>query len=230
MSIHENLQAIQARIRESALKTNRDPADITLIAVTKYVTVDRINEALRHGITDVAENKVQDGVHKFPMLEREVTKHLIGTLQTNKVKKALEVFDLIHSVDREELVLELAKQADKLDRQIKFLVQVNVSKEESKHGIFADELFGLLDRINGFPNLLPVGLMTMAPFEAGPDEARVIFRGLRQLFEEVARRSSVNSSAEWRYLSMGMSGDYPQAVEEGANLLRIGTALFTGQD
>lgn len=226
MNIHENLQLIQTRIRESALKANRDPAKITMIAVTKYVTMDRINEALRCGITDIAENKVQDGVSKFPLLEKEVTKHLIGNLQTNKVKKALETFDLIHSVDREELVLELAKQADKISRPIKFLVQVNISKEISKHGIYADELFGLLDRINGFPKLLPVGLMTMAPFEAGPEEARAIFRGLRQLFEEVAHRSPVNLSTEWRYLSMGMSQDYPQAVEEGANLLRIGTALF----
>jgi pyridoxal phosphate enzyme (YggS family) len=226
MSIRENLQTIQARIRESALKAHRDPAEITMIAVTKYVTVERMNEAIRCGITDIAENKVQDGVSKFPLLERDVTKHLIGTLQTNKVKKALENFDLIHSVDREELVLELAKQAAKLDRQIKFLIQVNVSKEESKHGVFADELFGLLDRINGFPNLLPVGLMTMAPLQAGPEDTRAIFRGLRQLFQEVARRSLVASGTEWRYLSMGMSQDYPQAVEEGANLLRIGTALF----
>jgi pyridoxal phosphate enzyme (YggS family) len=226
MSISDNLQAIQTKIRESALKVNRDPAEITMIAVTKYVTAERINEAIRCGITHIAENKVQDGLSKFPLLEKEVTKHLIGTLQTNKVKRALEVFDLIHSVDREELVLELAKQADKMRRQIKFLVQVNISKEESKHGIYADELFGLLDRISSFANLLPVGLMTMAPFEAGPEEARAIFRGLRQLFEEVARRSPVNPSTEWRYLSMGMSQDYPQAVEEGANLLRIGTALF----
>lgn len=225
MSIAANLQEIQTKIRESALKAQRDPAEITLIAVTKYVSLERINEALRLGINHVAENKVQDGVAKFPLLEKDVTKHLIGTLQTNKVKKALETFDLIHSVDREDLVLELAKQAGKMNRRIKFLIQVNVSKEISKHGIYTDELFGLLDRIQSFPQLLPVGLMTMAPFESGPGESRAIFRTLRQLFEEVAR-SPVFPGSEWRYLSMGMSQDYPQAVEEGANLLRIGTALF----
>jgi pyridoxal phosphate enzyme (YggS family) len=230
MSIAANIQAIQAKIRESALKANRNPEEITLIAVTKYVTVERINEALELGITHIGENKVQDGVAKFPLLKKEATRHLIGTLQTNKVKKALETFDLIHSVDREELVLELAKHAAKLDRPVKFLIQVNISKEDSKHGIYSDDLFGLLDRVRGFSNLLPVGLMTMAPLEAGPEDSRAIFRALRRLFEEVGRRSQEFPGAEWRYLSMGMSQDYPQAVEEGANLLRIGTAIFHEDD
>lgn len=226
MSIGDNLQTIKTRIRQSALKANRNPAEITIVAVTKYVTVDRINEALRCGITDIGENKVQDGLHKFPLLDQEVTRHLIGTLQTNKVKKALEIFDLIHSVDREELVLELAKQAAQRNRPIKFLIQVNISKESSKHGIDSDELFGLLDRIHGFPYLSPAGLMTMAPFDAGPEVTKEVFRGLRLLFEEAGRRYFIESGNEWRYLSMGMSRDYPQAVEEGANLVRIGTALF----
>jgi pyridoxal phosphate enzyme (YggS family) len=226
MGISENLQTISEQVRSSAAKANRNPAEITIIAVTKYVAVNRINEAIRCGITDIGENKVQDGLAKFPLLEKEVTKHLIGTLQTNKVKKALETFDLIHSVDREELILELAKQAGKLNRRCRFLIQVNVSGEATKHGIHPDELWGLLDRIGGFPNLDPTGLMAMAPFGASPEVTRPIFRRLRNLFLEVKNSSYIKPEASWRYLSMGMSRDFPEAVAEGANLLRIGTAIF----
>ncbi len=226
MKISANLDTIKEQVRIRAEKANRDPAEITIIAVTKYVDTDRINEAIRCGITDIGENKVQDGLAKFPLLEKEVTKHLIGTLQTNKVKKALETFDLIHSVDREELILELAKQAEKMNFQCRFLIQVNISGETSKHGIHSDELWKLLDYINEFPNLTPAGLMTMAPYGVSPEVTRPIFRRLRNLFEEVKNSSLVKSKASWRYLSMGMSQDYPEAVEEGANLLRIGTAIF----
>ncbi len=227
MGVSENLAAIREQVRNSAVKANRDPAGITIIAVTKYVDVNRINEALHAGITHIAENRVQDGAAKIPLLEQEVTKHLIGTLQTNKVKKALEIFDLIHSVDREELILELAKQAGKLDRQCQFLIQVNISKEISKHGINPEQLGGLLDRIQSYPLLQPVGLMTMAPLGVGPEATRSIFRCLRILFEDISRNPDYKlNGANWRYLSMGMSQDFPEAVEEGANLLRIGTAIF----
>jgi PLP dependent protein len=226
MEISENLKTIRERVRISAKQANRDPAEITIIAVTKYVDVNRINQAIRYGITDIGENKVQDGLAKFPLLEKEVTKHLIGTLQTNKVKKALETFNLIHSVDREELIPELAEQARKLNRQCRFLIQVNVSGEATKHGVHPDKLWGLLELIGGFPNLDPAGLMTMAPFEASSAVTRSIFRRLRDLFEEVKNSSQLKPEASWHYLSMGMSRDFPEAVAEGANLLRIGTAIF----
>lgn len=228
MSIAQNIGLVQERIRASAARAHRDPQAITLIAVTKYVTVSEMNEAIRCGITDIAENRVQDGSRKFPFLEGRVTKHLIGTLQTNKVKTALAEFDLIHSVDRPELVMEMAKQALKLKRPIRFLIQLNISGEATKHGLSPQELRGFLEFIAGFPLLLPSGLMTMAPQSTDPESSRPIFRELKRLFDGVAAAHHGETSFQnnWRYLSMGMSQDYTVAVEEGANLLRVGTAIF----
>jgi len=219
----QNLAEIRERIRESALRVNRDPAGITLIAVTKYVDVSRIEEAIAAGVTHIAENRVQEGVRKFPLLSGNVVKHLIGTLQTNKVKAALEHFDLIHSVYRLGLVAELAKQADKLQKQVKFLIQLNISGETTKHGLSQDELPGFMENLKAYPRLIPCGLMTMAPLSEEPETARPVFRRLRELFDDIAETGDF---PQWRYLSMGMSQDYPVAVEEGANLLRIGSAVF----
>jgi pyridoxal phosphate enzyme (YggS family) len=223
MSIQSNLVQIKEQIRIAAGRAGRDPAAIKLIAVTKYTGVDRINEAIGAGVTDIAENRVQDGVAKFPLLEKSVTRHLIGTLQTNKVKTALSTFDLIHSVDRLELIEALAKEAAKLERQVKFLLQLNISGESTKHGLHPDDLPGVLAKIRSFNHLIPVGLMTIAPLvdKAEQDQVRPIFRRLKNIFEQ-----SEADNPEWRYLSMGMSQDYQVAVEEGANMLRIGTAIF----
>lgn len=219
----QNLAEIRGKIRESALRANRNPGEITLIAVTKYVDVARIEEAIAAGVGHIAENRVQEGVRKFPLLSGNVVKHLIGTLQTNKVKAALEHFDLIHSVDRPALVEELAKQTDKLQKQVKFLIQLNISGELTKHGLSPNELPGFMENLKAYPRLIPCGLMTMAPLTEEPETTRPIFRRLRELFEEIA---ATGDFPEWRYLSMGMSQDYPIAVEEGANLLRIGSAVF----
>jgi pyridoxal phosphate enzyme (YggS family) len=222
MSIENNLHQIQTQVKIAAARANRDPATIKIIAVTKYTGVDKINEAIRAGVTDIAENRVQDGVAKFPLLESTVTRHLIGTLQTNKVKTALLEFDMIHSVDRIELIEALAKEAAKLQRQVKFLIQLNISGEATKHGLHPADLKGILDKIRNFDNLIPAGLMTIAPLVDEPEQIRPVFRHLKTFFDESAKECSVH----WQYLSMGMSQDYPIAVEEGANLLRIGTAIF----
>ncbi|MGE5605776.1 MAG: YggS family pyridoxal phosphate-dependent enzyme [Bacteroidota bacterium] len=224
MSIATNLKGIQQRINQSALKANRDPKSIRLIAVTKYVSVAEMNEAIGAGVTEVGENRVQDGIAKFPLLLGNVTKHMIGTLQTNKVKPALEYFDLIHSVDRIGLVDELAKQSAKMRKRAEVLIQLNLTGEETKHGISAGELPGLIKRIGASEYLIPAGLMTMGPLTDDPETVRPIFRRMRVIFEETARDLRLGTS--WRYLSMGMSQDYQVAVEEGANLLRIGTAIF----
>jgi PLP dependent protein len=229
MSIQSNLVQIEEQIRIAAGRAGRDPAAIKLIAVTKYTGVDSINEAIRAGITDIAENRVQDGVAKFPLLEKPVTRHLIGTLQTNKVKTALSTFNLIHSVDRLELIEALAKEAAKLERQVKFLLQLNISGESTKHGFQPDALPGVLAKISSFDYLIPVGLMTIAPLvdkadwelEQGQGQVRPIFRRLKNIFDE-----SKMDNPNWSYLSMGMSQDYQVAVEEGANMLRIGSAIF----
>lgn len=214
---------VKSRIEQAARKVNRDPSSITLIAVTKYTGIEQINEAIRAGITDIGENRVQDARRKFPCLAGKVVKHLIGSLQTNKVKNALEEFDLIHSVDRFELIVEIARQADKLGRKVKFLIQVNISGETTKHGLKPDELPIILEKINSFPNLTPVGLMTIAPLVNDPEEVRWIFRSLKNILHDNAPNVK---SPEWKYLSMGMSQDYEVAIEEGANFVRIGTALF----
>lgn len=224
MSVSNNLVIIYDKIKASAIRANRNPDAITLIAVTKYVPIPQINEAIAWGVRHVAENRVQEGIKKFPALNGSVTKHLIGTLQTNKVKAALECFDLVHSVDRWALVEELAKQTEKREQPIYFLVQLNLSGELSKHGLSADELDPFLDKLSHFPRLVPCGLMTMAPLGDEPEQSRPLFRRLRQLFETVAQRPGYED--HWRYLSMGMSQDYTVAVEEGANLLRVGTAIF----
>lgn len=224
MSVSNNLATIYDKIKSSATLVERNPEEISLIAVTKYVPVERINQAIACGIGHVAENRVQEGVKKFPFLAGQVVKHLIGTLQTNKVKAALECFDLIHSVDRWTLVEELAKQADSMDRSVRFLVQLNLSGELSKHGLNAEQLDPFLDKIRKFPQLIPCGLMTMAPLSVEPEQSRPLFRRLRQLFESAAQTRGYGE--HWRYLSMGMSQDYQVAVEEGANLLRVGTAIF----
>lgn len=229
MSIAANLQQIQAQVKQAAAKTGRDFSGLKIIAVTKYVGVTEMNEVIRAGITDIGENRVQDAKAKFPFLENppsgaKLTRHLIGTLQTNKVKAALAEFDLIHSVDRMELVEALAKEAAKLDRRVELLIQLNISGEITKHGLRPGDFPILLDKIKSFQNLVPCGLMTMAPLTDDPEKTRPVFRQLKTIFDETAK--TLKNAPHWRYLSMGMSQDYRVAVEEGANLLRIGTAIF----
>jgi pyridoxal phosphate enzyme (YggS family) len=224
MSIINNLEEIRQRINQSALKVNRDPKSIRLIAVTKYATVPEIIEAIKAGVVEVGENRVQDGIAKLPLLPGNVTKHMIGTLQTNKVKLAVEYFDLIHSVDRIRVADELKKQSAKLRKKVEVLIQLNLTGEETKHGASVDELPGLIERIGSSEYLIPAGLMTIGPLTDDPETVRPIFRRMRVIFEATARDLKLGSS--WRYLSMGMSQDYQVAVEEGANLLRIGTAIF----
>lgn len=221
------MQIIRNRINQSASEVNRDPDQIRVIAVTKYVGVDQINEALVAGITEIGENRVQDGAAKIPYLTGNVVKHMIGTLQTNKVRLALEHFDMIHSVDRVNLVDELAKQAANMQKRIEVLVQLNLTAEKTKHGVSSDELPGLIKLIGSSQYLIPAGLMTMGPLTGEPETVRPVFRRMRGIFEETACNLKLGSS--WRYLSMGMSQDYQVAVEEGANLLRIGTAIFKSE-
>ncbi|HEX3045454.1 MAG TPA: YggS family pyridoxal phosphate-dependent enzyme [Bacillota bacterium] len=222
MSIADNIEKIRKQVQNAAIRVGRDPGAVTIIAVTKYTGVEQMNEAIQAGVTDIAENRIQDALGKFPFIQGSVTKHLIGTLQTNKVKPAILEFDLIHSVDRVELVEALAKEALKLERQVKCLVQLNISGEATKHGIGPGDLGTILDKIDSFSNLTAMGLMTMAPFVEEPEQVRPVFRCLKNLFTEYAGKRDRN----WRYLSMGMSQDYQVAVEEGSNMVRIGTAIF----
>ncbi len=225
MSVAGNFLCIQRRIAAAAARAGRDPAAVTVVAVTKTVTPAAAGEALAAGLRDLGENRVQEGLAKQEVLGREAAVwHLIGSLQGNKARRAVAAFDLIHSLDRPELAQILQAEAERLGRRVSVLVQVNVSGEASKHGLPPGELLPFLAGLRACSHLRPCGLMTMAPLAAEAEAARPVFRGLRELFGQAARELAMD--ADWRWLSMGMSQDFEIAVEEGANLVRIGTALF----
>ncbi|HEY8344104.1 MAG TPA: YggS family pyridoxal phosphate-dependent enzyme [Bacillota bacterium] len=229
MDLAKNLQAVQERINRAASRAGRDPKDIKLLAVTKTVGVDQIEELLRLGQMDLAENRVQDALKKQEALREKLPHqsyhmHLIGSLQRNKVRMVVGRFDLIHSVDRWSLAQEINKRGQELGLQVPVLLQVNVSGEETKHGLAPAELRSFYAKVTELSNLIVCGLMTMAPYVPDPEVTRPIFRGLRELFHEIKRE--YQPGAEWRHLSMGMSNDYEVAVEEGATLVRIGSAIF----
>jgi pyridoxal phosphate enzyme (YggS family) len=224
MSITTNLEQVRRQIVASAARVNRDPSEIQLIAVTKYVALPSINEAIQAGITAIGENRLQDALKKIPFLAGSVSKHFIGTLQINKIKPVIQNFELIHSVDRIDLIEALARESAIKQQSIEFLIQMNISGEATKHGFSSDDLGMVLAQIVQYPYLKPRGLMTMAPLQPEPETARPVFRRLKELFEKYKEEPLI--SANWHYLSMGMSQDFTVAVEEGANMLRIGTAIF----
>lgn len=205
------------------MRAGRNPEDIQIIAVTKYVSVPRMKEAEALGITHFGENRLQDALPKFPHFSDQITWHFIGHLQTNKVKDVLPRFSYIHSLDRDKLVYEIAKQAEKLNIEPKCFIQVNVSGEESKFGIDPSELLKLTRTIRDTGIIDVVGLMTMAPYTLEKEETRPIFRKLKELSVELLELGWERIAPHW--LSMGMSNDYEIAIEEGATHVRIGTAL-----
>lgn len=219
-------EKVKERIAAAARRSGRDPAEVKVVAVTKTVPVETIRAAVALGLCDLGENRVQEALAKQAVLGREGLRwHLIGTLQTNKARKAVESFDLIHSLDRWELAEVLARAAERLGRKVSVLIQVNVSGEATKHGIRPEELFPFLTRLLRLGDfLLPSGLMTMAPLVEDPEATRPVFRRLGELF--LAARKEFALGAGWQWLSMGMSQDFEVAIEEGANLVRIGTAIF----
>jgi pyridoxal phosphate enzyme (YggS family) len=211
------------------MRAGRDPADIKLIAVTKTVGIELIKEAIVAGLLVFGENRVQEAQKKVTSYELRVASgkiewHLIGHLQKNKAKYSVQLFDLIHTVDSLELADELNKQAEKTGKIQRVLVQVRVSEEETKHGVSERDLMPMLKGMEGLGNLRLEGLMTMPPFFRDPEKARPFFRRLREI------RDTVNSLLVTRHslleLSMGMSHDFEVAIEEGATMVRIGTAIF----
>ncbi|HHV28663.1 MAG TPA: YggS family pyridoxal phosphate-dependent enzyme [Clostridium sp.] len=222
--IKRNLYSVMERIEKAASKSGRSAKDIKLVAVTKTVEPDRILKILDEGIVDLGENRVKELTKKYDILNRECKWHLIGHLQTNKVKYIVDKVSLIHSVDRIELAKEIQKKAEAIGKTIDVLVQVNVSGEESKFGICVQEAYGLVREINSMANVRVKGLMTMAPYAENPEGIRYVFSRLRDLSIDINKEKLDNSSMD--ILSMGMSNDFEVAIEEGANVVRIGTALF----
>jgi hypothetical protein len=224
MTIALNLASIQERIRKAALRSGRDPAGIRLVAVSKTVAAENIQGAIAAGITILGENYVQEARDKIARVERQVAWHFIGHLQSNKAKYAVDLFSMVHSVDRLSLAEALDQEAHKQGKILPVLIQVNISGEESKSGINPQGALQLLERIAGLQHLSVQGLMTMPPWFDDPEDARPYFISLRKLRDELVSKKIPGVSLP--ELSMGMSGDFEVAIEEGATLVRIGTAIF----
>jgi pyridoxal phosphate enzyme (YggS family) len=225
LKLKQQLEQIKERIRLAAESCSRDPDTIRLVAVSKTVPVERVKEAIEAGATILGENYVQEAQEKFEaLIHYPVSWHFIGHLQSNKAKYAVRLFDLIHSVDSLKLARALDKAAKNTDKIQAILVQVNISGEETKSGISAAEVPELLAQISRLENLSVKGLMTMPPYFYQPEKVRPFFAALRELRDQLWEKPLPNVAMH--ELSMGMSGDFEVAIEEGATLVRIGTAIF----
>lgn len=224
MSIKDNIISIKQNIDNIRKESNRQE-DVNLMAVTKTVDVDKVLEAIDVGITDIGENKPQELARKYEIIGDKVRYHLIGTLQTNKVKYIIDKAYMIHSLDRIALCEEIQKRAEKIDKNINCLVQVNISKEESKHGLEEESVIDFVKNVSAnYKNIHIKGLMTMAPFIDDDDEIRKVFKSLKNLSLKINDLNLPN--VEMDTLSMGMSHDYKIAIEEGATIIRVGTSIF----
>jgi pyridoxal phosphate enzyme (YggS family) len=220
MDIKANLEAVQEVIGRACRKAGRAPGEVLLIAVSKTVDLERIQAAVAAGAAALGENRVQEAKDKVAALGRPVPWHLIGSLQTNKARDAVMLFDWIHSVDRLELARELDRRAHAAGRKVKGMLQVNLGDEPQKGGAAPGEVKALLDELRGLTHLDIRGLMAIPPQVADAEAARPYFRRLREL----------RDAAGLEHLSMGMSADFAQAIEEGATMVRVGTSIFGARE
>ncbi|WP_077622094.1 YggS family pyridoxal phosphate-dependent enzyme [Sediminibacillus massiliensis] len=220
MEVKENLQEIRQNIRQACGKVNRNPEEITIIAVTKYVTIERTQAALEAGIMNLGENRLEGFSDKYEAIGDKAVWHFIGSLQSRKVKDMINEIDVLHSLDRKSLAKEINKRANSVKS---CFIQVNVSGEESKHGISPDEVVAFVESLQAYEKIRVDGLMTMAPNIEDEDKIRSVFRELRHLRELIISKNL--SYAPCQGLSMGMSNDYHIAIEEGATHIRIGSKL-----
>lgn len=230
MGIAKNLQHIQDRIIESAKRSGRDPGNIKLVAVSKTVALEKIIEALNAGVLIFGENRVQEAQNKIRSQELGVRSdkiewHLIGNLQKNKTRTAVDLFDLIHSVDSAALAEDINRHAQKIGKIQRILLQVKLVDEETKHGVREQDLNDLLDKVARMDHIQLEGLMTIPPYFDDPEKTRPHFRKLRQLADE-----AIAKGYPVKELSMGMSNDFEVAIEEGATMVRVGTAIFGERD
>jgi pyridoxal phosphate enzyme (YggS family) len=224
ISIQQRLEEVRSRIAGAALRAGRSPEAVELVAVSKTVDLFRIREGIAAGIRILGENRVQEAEEKISELGRSVSWHLVGHLQTNKAKLAVSLFDLIHSLDSVRLAEALERQAEMQGRTVSLLVEVNLGQEESKSGVAPEALTPLLRSCFSLSHLRILGLMVIPPFLEEVEEVRPYFRRLRELAAEISALQIEN--IEMKHLSMGMSHDFEIAIEEGATLVRIGTAIF----
>jgi PLP dependent protein len=222
--ITERINVIRQRIAAAAVRCNRDPGSVKLLAVTKTVQTPVIEQAIKAGLTAFGENYVQEAREKIPAVGRHVQWHMIGHLQTNKAKYVVNLFDYIHSVDRLELAAEIDKRAGLTGRKINILIEINVSGEETKGGIQAIQSIDLIKEVSRLENVSVRGLMTMAPYSDNPENSRPFFSELKNIRDQIAREGI--DGIQMEELSMGMTDDFEVAIEEGATIVRIGRAIF----
>lgn len=222
MSLADNLLAIQQRIRAACQRASRDPATVTLLAVTKTHPPETVRAAIEAGQCLFGENKVQEAKAKIPLCPGRARWHFIGHLQTNKCRDAVELFEMVQSVDSLHLAQELNRRAEQAAKTLPVLLEINVAGEASKFGYQPEQMLAELKQINALPHLEIQGLMAIPPFTPVAEKARPYFRSLREL----KTRAEAVLDAPLPHLSMGMSGDFEVAIEEGATLVRLGTALF----
>lgn len=222
--IKNRLNEVKARIANAARRAGRDPAEIQVVAVSKAIPIPLIREGIEAGITILGENRVQEAREKITALGRPVKWHMVGHLQTNKAKLAVELFDFIHSLDSVRLARELDKYGMASGKRARCLIQVKLAPEETKSGIDEIGLIPLVEAIPDFSHLMVEGLMVLPPFFDDPEESRPFFKRLRELHGLIQEKAIPN--IEMRELSMGMSHDFEVAIEEGATMVRIGTAIF----
>ena len=227
-SIQENLSRLQDRIAKAAERSGHDPHSICLVAVSKTKPASLILEAIDAGVTDIGENRVQEAQSKWNQIDRSVRWHLVGHLQRNKVKQALAIFDLIHSVDSLRLLAEIDRRSAQLNQRTDVLIQVNTSGEPSKYGVEPDQTLDLIESGLDYEHVRINGLMTIGAFLPDPEAVRPSFVLLQQLREKIVGQQFPGIDME--YLSMGMTNDFEVAIEEGANLVRVGTAIFGARE
>lgn len=223
-NICNNLEQVHENIKAACMRSGRRPEEVTLIAVSKTKPLEDLQEAYRCGERVFGENKVQEIVLKQPQMPKDACFHMIGHLQRNKVRQVLPLVSMIHSVDSLRLAQEIQQEAKRLDRIVDILLEVNVAGEESKFGFALEEVIHNLEKIREFSHIRVCGLMTIAPFVENSEQNRPVFKKLFQLYVDIKHKNidNVNMSV----LSMGMTGDYEVAVEEGATMIRVGTGIF----
>lgn len=222
--VKENLEQVRENIRKACEKSGRDVNEVTLIAVSKTKPIPMLQEAYDAGSRDFGENKVQEIMDKYPVLPEDIRWHMIGHLQRNKVKYIVDKVSLIHSVDSLRLAEEISSQAEKKQVEVDILVEVNIAQEESKFGTSRDEAIILVKEISKLPHIHVKGLMTIAPFVENPEDNRKYFKQIKELSVDIMQKNIDNVSMG--VLSMGMTGDYMVAIEEGATMVRVGTGIF----
>lgn len=222
--ICDNLKVVETNIQAACDRAARNRDEVTLIAVSKTKPLACLQEAIACGQVDFGENKVQDLTEKYEALPKNLRFHMIGHLQRNKVKYIVDKVALLHSVDSLRLAETINSEASKKGVIVPILIEINVAEEETKFGVTCSEVFGLLEEISKLPNLKIMGLMTIAPFVSNPEENRLIFRRLKELSVDISAKNMNNVNMD--ILSMGMTGDYEVAIEEGATMVRVGTGIF----